>query len=110
MKFSDDPASVVRQTMQLDPSANNLVPIVVEKSGRGERSYDIFSRLLRDRIIFLAGPIDGLACHVRLASHHIFAGCCPAGEATKAIFASLISSGMMTCEHGAALIFLLIVL
>ena len=58
MKFSDDPASVVRQTMQLDPSANNLVPIVVEKSGRGERSYDIFSRLLRDRIIFLAGPID----------------------------------------------------
>ena len=38
--------------------ANNLVPIVVEKSGRGERSYDIFSRLLRDRIIFLAGPID----------------------------------------------------
>ena len=58
MKFSNDPASVVRQTMQNDPSANNLVPIVVEKSGRGERSYDIFSRLLRDRIIFLAGPID----------------------------------------------------
>ncbi|MGC8541009.1 MAG: ATP-dependent Clp protease proteolytic subunit [Phycisphaerae bacterium] len=58
MKFSNDPASVVRPTMQLDPAANNLVPIVVEKSGRGERSYDIFSRLLRDRIIFLAGPID----------------------------------------------------
>ncbi len=37
---------------------SNLVPIVVEKSGRGERSYDIFSRLLRDRIIFLAGPVD----------------------------------------------------
>ena len=58
MKFSSDPASVVRSTMHTEPSANNLVPIVVEKSGRGERSYDIFSRLLRDRIIFLAGPID----------------------------------------------------
>ncbi|MBZ1356412.1 MAG: ATP-dependent Clp endopeptidase proteolytic subunit ClpP [Candidatus Nealsonbacteria bacterium] len=35
-----------------------LVPIVVEKSPRGERSYDIFSRLLKERIIFLAGPIN----------------------------------------------------
>ena len=35
-----------------------LVPIVVEQTGRGERSYDIFSRLLKDRIIFLGGPID----------------------------------------------------
>lgn len=37
---------------------NNLVPIVIEKTGRGERAYDIYSRLLRDRIIFLGGPID----------------------------------------------------
>lgn len=58
MKFSGDPATVVRQSMQNGPSANALVPIVVEKSGRGERSYDIFSRLLRDRIVFLAGAID----------------------------------------------------
>lgn len=36
---------------------NNLVPIVVEQSGRGERSYDIYSRLLKDRIIFLTGQI-----------------------------------------------------
>lgn len=36
----------------------NLVPIVVEKTGRGERSYDIFSRLLKDRIIFLGGQVD----------------------------------------------------
>lgn len=35
----------------------NLVPIVIEKSGRGERAYDIFSRLLKDRIIFLGGPV-----------------------------------------------------
>ena len=35
-----------------------LVPIVIEKTGRGERSYDIYSRLLRDRIIFLGGPVN----------------------------------------------------
>ena len=34
------------------------VPIVVEQTGRGERSYDIYSRLLKDRIILLSGPID----------------------------------------------------
>ncbi len=40
----------------------NLIPIVVEQTNRGERSYDIFSRLLKDRIIFLGGPIeDGVA-------------------------------------------------
>jgi len=36
----------------------NLVPIVIEQSGKGERSFDIFSRLLRERIIFLTGPIE----------------------------------------------------
>ena len=36
----------------------NLVPIVIEQSGKGERSFDIFSRLLRERIIFLTGPIN----------------------------------------------------
>ncbi|MEZ6318592.1 MAG: ATP-dependent Clp protease proteolytic subunit [Phycisphaerales bacterium] len=39
------------------PSANTLVPIVVEKSSMGERAYDIFSRLLKDRIVFITGPI-----------------------------------------------------
>ncbi len=40
----------------------NLVPMVVEQTSRGERSYDIFSRLLKERIIFLTGPIeDGMA-------------------------------------------------
>lgn len=37
---------------------SQLVPIVVEQTGRGERSYDIYSRLLKDRIIFLGGPVD----------------------------------------------------
>ncbi len=40
----------------------NLVPMVVEQTARGERAYDIFSRLLKERIIFVAGPIhDGMS-------------------------------------------------
>ncbi len=42
----------------LDNLTNNLVPMVVEQSSRGERAYDIYSRLLKERIIFLTGPID----------------------------------------------------
>ena len=41
-----------------DPIQANLVPMVVEQTNRGERAYDIFSRLLKERIIFLNGPID----------------------------------------------------
>lgn len=37
---------------------NNLVPMVVEKTGQGERAFDIFSRLLNERIVFLNGPVD----------------------------------------------------
>ena len=37
---------------------NTLVPMVVEQSARGERAYDIYSRLLKERIIFISGPID----------------------------------------------------
>ncbi|MGB7581759.1 MAG: ATP-dependent Clp protease proteolytic subunit [Sedimentisphaerales bacterium] len=45
----------------------NLVPIVIEKTGRGERAYDIYSRLLRDRIIFLSGPIDDISANLIIA-------------------------------------------
>jgi len=41
-----------------DPIQANLVPMVVEQTNRGERAYDIFSRLLKERIVFLNGPID----------------------------------------------------
>ncbi|KAJ8520372.1 hypothetical protein ONZ45_g2813 [Pleurotus djamor] len=40
-----------------EPPASNLIPMVIEQTGRGERSYDIFSRLLRERVIMLYGPI-----------------------------------------------------
>lgn len=46
---------------------NQLVPMVVEKSQGGERAYDIFSRLLKERIIFLAGPIDDHTANLIIA-------------------------------------------
>ncbi|BDZ75384.1 MAG: ATP-dependent Clp endopeptidase, proteolytic subunit ClpP [Methylophaga sp.] len=48
-KFSGDETSMIQ---------NALVPIVVEQTSRGERSYDIFSRLLKERVIFLVGPVE----------------------------------------------------
>ncbi len=56
----------VRDEMLNHPTGN-LVPIVVEKSGRGERSYDIFSRLLKDRIIMFAGGVDDNEANVIIA-------------------------------------------
>src|SRR4030042_3006520 len=45
----------------------NLVPIVVEQTARGERAYDIFSRLLKDRIIFIGTPIDDIDANLVIA-------------------------------------------
>tara|TARA_B100000029_G_scaffold501749_1_gene575749 strand:+ start:306 stop:917 length:612 start_codon:yes stop_codon:yes gene_type:complete len=43
---------------KIDEHMNNLIPMVVEQSTRGERAYDIYSRLLKERIIFLVGPVN----------------------------------------------------
>jgi ATP-dependent Clp protease protease subunit len=43
---------------EFDPQALNLVPMVVEQSSRGERAYDIYSRLLKDRVVFIVGPVE----------------------------------------------------
>ena len=48
-------------------TAVNYVPIVVEQTARGERSYDIYSRLLKDRIVFLGGPIDDHTANIIIA-------------------------------------------
>src|ERR1700688_164425 len=45
----------------------NLVPIVVEQTSRGERSYDIYSRLLKERVIFVVGPVDDYMANVVVA-------------------------------------------
>lgn len=51
----------------MDTQALNLVPMVVEQSSRGERAYDIYSRLLKERVIFLCGPVDDLVANVLVA-------------------------------------------
>ena len=51
----------------LETKALNLVPMVVEQTSRGERAYDIYSRLLKERIIFLVGPIDDHVANVVVA-------------------------------------------
>ena len=42
----------------LNPKALGLVPMVIESTGRGERAYDIYSRMLKERVVFMVGPID----------------------------------------------------
>ncbi len=51
----------------MDIVANNFVPVVVEQSARGERSFDIYSRLLRERIIFLVGEVNDQTANVVVA-------------------------------------------
>ncbi|MDD2884316.1 MAG: ATP-dependent Clp endopeptidase proteolytic subunit ClpP [Dechloromonas sp.] len=50
-----------------DPQALGLVPMVVEQSGRGERAYDIYSRLLKERVIFLVGPVNDVSANLVVA-------------------------------------------
>jgi len=56
-----------RNTREFDPQALNLVPMVVEQSSRGERAYDIYSRLLKDRVIFVVGPVEDYMANLVVA-------------------------------------------
>ena len=51
----------------IDTQNLGMVPIVIEQSGRGERSYDIYSRLLRERVIFLVGPVNDQVANLVVA-------------------------------------------
>jgi ATP-dependent Clp protease protease subunit len=51
----------------LEPQGLGLVPMVIEQSGRGERAYDIYSRLLRERIVFLVGPVNDQTANIVVA-------------------------------------------
>ncbi len=55
------------QGQYTEPSALGLVPMVIEQSGRGERAYDIYSRLLKERVIFLVGPVNDGAANLIVA-------------------------------------------
>jgi ATP-dependent Clp protease protease subunit len=56
-----------RNTREFDAQALNLVPMVVEQSSRGERAYDIYSRLLKDRVIFVVGPVEDYMANLVVA-------------------------------------------
>jgi len=51
----------------MDTQALGMVPMVIEQSGRGERSYDIYSRLLKERVIFLVGPVNDYVANLVVA-------------------------------------------
>lgn len=50
-----------------NPQALGLVPMVIEQSGRGERAYDIYSRLLKERVVFLVGPVNDVTANLVVA-------------------------------------------
>ena len=62
---------MIQQTLcnqyNLDPKNLGLIPMVIETSGRGERAYDIYSRLLKERVIFLVGPVTETSANLIVA-------------------------------------------
>src|SRR6476620_7370748 len=55
------------QRTGLEPQGLGLIPMVIEQSGRGERAYDIYSRLLKERVVFLVGPVTEVTANVIVA-------------------------------------------
>ncbi len=51
----------------MNPQGLGMIPMVIEQSGRGERAYDIYSRLLKERVIFLVGPVEDLGANLIVA-------------------------------------------
>jgi ATP-dependent Clp protease protease subunit len=52
---------------RVEPQGLGLIPMVIEQSGRGERAYDIYSRLLKERVVFLVGPVNEVTANVIVA-------------------------------------------
>jgi ATP-dependent Clp protease protease subunit len=52
---------------RFEPQSLGLIPMVIEQSGRGERAYDIYSRLLKERVIFLVGPVTEISANLIVA-------------------------------------------
>jgi ATP-dependent Clp protease protease subunit len=57
----------ISNSQSFEPQGLGLVPMVVEQSGRGERAYDIYSRLLKERVIFLVGPVNDSTANLVVA-------------------------------------------
>src|SRR5882762_8862987 len=55
------------ERMKMEPQGLGLIPMVIEQSGRGERAYDIYSRLLKERVVFLVGPVTEVTANLIVA-------------------------------------------
>jgi ATP-dependent Clp protease protease subunit len=62
-RIPQEPGAQVRQ----EPQGLGLIPMVIEQSGRGERAYDIYSRLLKERVVFLVGPVTEVTANLIVA-------------------------------------------
>ena len=62
-----DPHAGYAASMPVEPQGLGLVPMVIEQSGRGERAYDIYSRLLKERVVFLVGPVNEVTANLIVA-------------------------------------------
>jgi ATP-dependent Clp protease protease subunit len=62
-----DPHAGHAASMPIEPQGLGLVPMVIEQSGRGERAYDIYSRLLKERVVFLVGPVNEVTANLIVA-------------------------------------------
>lgn len=60
-------ASEHMMQQRMEPQGLGYIPMVIEQSGRGERSYDIYSRLLKERVIFLVGPVNDMTANLVVA-------------------------------------------
>jgi len=58
---------MIWETSGAGPRNTGLIPMVVEQSGRGERAYDIYSRLLKERVVFLVGPVEEMSANLIVA-------------------------------------------
>jgi ATP-dependent Clp protease, protease subunit len=67
MKQYFEPQSIARGAGMMEPQGLGLVPMVIEQSGRGERAYDIYSRLLKERVVFLVGPVTEVTANLIVA-------------------------------------------
>jgi ATP-dependent Clp protease protease subunit len=62
-----DPYAGMADRQRHEPQGLGLVPMVIEQSGRGERAYDIYSRLLKERVVFLVGPVNEVSANLIVA-------------------------------------------
>jgi ATP-dependent Clp protease protease subunit len=65
--FNVNSSYSINTSNKKEPQGLGLIPMVVEQSGRGERSYDIYSRLLKERVIFLVGPVNDMTANLVVA-------------------------------------------